>query len=43
LNGSVEEESVQWHFESLGNSAPEGVAGDTSVSREADCQLPLRR
>jgi hypothetical protein len=35
LNGGVEEEGVQGHFETLGYFAPNGVTWDTTVSGEA--------
>ena len=38
LNSGVEEEGVQGHFETLGYFAPNGVSGDTTISREAKCQ-----
>jgi len=36
LDGGVEEEGVQWHFETLGYFAPDGVSGDTTISGEAE-------
>jgi len=35
LNGGVEEEGVQRHFETLGYLAPDGVSGNTTISRES--------
>ena len=36
LDGGIEEEGVQGHFETLGHFAPNGVSGDTTISREAE-------
>lgn len=38
LNGGVEVKGVQWHLEPLGHFAPDGVSGNTAISREAGCQ-----
>lgn len=42
LDGGVEEEGVQWHFETLGDSTPKSVSGNTTISGEAVCQLGTR-
>lgn len=41
LDGSVEEECVQRHFQSFGNTAPELMTGDTSITGEAARQREL--
>jgi hypothetical protein len=36
LDGGVEEEGVQGHFETLGYFAPNGMSWNTTISREAE-------
>jgi hypothetical protein len=42
LDSGVEEKGVQWHFETLRHTAPNGVSGNTTISGEATCQFGVQ-